>query len=79
MKNLLVVLLLLLKLMTQEVLAQPIRLYAAAGVKSPIENILEAFERQTGQRFELNFDTAGAAQAQYLADPRPKKELSSLN
>ena len=70
MKNLLFVLLLLLKLMSQEVLAQPIRLYAAAGVKSPIENILEAFERQTEQRFELNFDTAGAAQAQYLADPR---------
>ena len=69
MKNILFVVCCLLNLISQELFAQPIRLYAAAGVKSPIENILETFEQQTGQRFELSFDTAGAAQAQYLADP----------
>ena len=47
---------------------QGIALYAAAGVKSPIENILEAFSKESGQSFDLHFDTAGAAQKQFLAD-----------
>jgi molybdate transport system substrate-binding protein len=50
--------------------AQGIPLYAAAGVKSPVEHILQAFSKETGLQFELHFDTAGAAQVQFLADPR---------
>ena len=69
MKSVLFMVCCLLNLMPQDLFAQPIRLYAAAGVKSPIENILATFEQQSGQHFELSFDTAGAAQAQYLADP----------
>ena len=50
--------------------AQGIPLYAAAGVKSPVEHILQAFSKETKLQFDLHFDTAGAAQAQFLADPK---------
>ncbi len=72
MKKLLCTLSLLSMVVGHSVHAQALGLYAAAGVKSPIENILEIFSKQSGSHFELHFDTAGAAQAQYLADPLAK-------
>jgi molybdate transport system substrate-binding protein len=50
-------------------LADDLKLYAAAGVKSPVERMAADFEKNTGQKVTLIFDTAGAAQQKFLADP----------
>ena len=50
-------------------LADELKLYAAAGVKSPVERMAADFEKSTGQKITLLFDTAGAAQTKFLADP----------
>jgi molybdate transport system substrate-binding protein len=49
--------------------AEGLTLYAAAGVKSPVEQMAKDFERSTGQKINLVFDTAGAAEQRFLADP----------
>jgi molybdate transport system substrate-binding protein len=49
--------------------AADMRLYAAAGVKAPLEQIARDFEAATGQRIMLLFDTAGAAEQRFIADP----------
>jgi molybdate transport system substrate-binding protein len=48
--------------------AEELTLYAAAGVKSPVEQMARDFEQSTGQRINLVFDTAGAAEQRFLAD-----------
>jgi molybdate transport system substrate-binding protein len=50
--------------------ADELTLYAAAGVKSPVERMAEDFEKSSGQKITLIFDTAGAAQQKFLADPK---------
>lgn len=49
--------------------AENLILYAAAGVKSPVEQMAKDFEQSTGQKINLVFDTAGAAEQRFLADP----------
>jgi molybdate transport system substrate-binding protein len=49
--------------------AAEMRLYAAAGVKAPLEQIASDFEAATGHRITLLFDTAGAAEQRFIADP----------
>jgi molybdate transport system substrate-binding protein len=49
--------------------ADDLKLYAAAGVKSPVERMAADFEKSSGQKIALSFDTAGAAQQKFLADP----------
>jgi molybdate transport system substrate-binding protein len=51
-------------------LADDLKLYAAAGVKSPVERMAADFEKSSGQKITLIFDTAGAAQQRFLADPQ---------
>jgi molybdate transport system substrate-binding protein len=48
--------------------AQDMRLYAAAGVKAPLEAIARHYEATSGQRLLLVFDTAGAAEQRFIAD-----------
>ncbi|MDB5755159.1 MAG: hypothetical protein JWR56_1587, partial [Massilia sp.] len=48
--------------------AEELKLYAAAGVKSPVEQMARDFEKSTGQKITLVFDTAGAAEQKFLAD-----------
>jgi molybdate transport system substrate-binding protein len=48
--------------------AEELRLYAAAGVKAPVEQMAADFERSTGHKIALVFDTAGAAEQRFLAD-----------
>ena len=43
-------------------------LYAAAGVKAPIEQVARDFHAASGHTVRLVFDTAGAAEKQFLAD-----------
>ncbi len=53
----------------QTSLASDLRLYAAAGVKTPIQAIKQQFEQSSGLTLICDFDTAGAAQAKFLQDP----------
>lgn len=48
--------------------AEELRMYAAAGVKAPLMELAAEFERNTGQKIALVFDTAGGAEQQFLAD-----------
>ena len=49
-------------------LAADMRLYAAAGVKAPLEEIARHYQQTSGQRVLLVFDTAGAAERRFIAD-----------
>jgi molybdate transport system substrate-binding protein len=48
--------------------AADLKLYAAAGVKAPVTQMARDFEQSTGWKITLVFDTAGAAERQFLAD-----------
>ena len=48
--------------------AEDMRLYAAAGVKAPLEEIARDYQQASGQRVRLVFDTAGAAEQRFIAD-----------
>lgn len=50
--------------------AQSFKLYAAAGVKLPMQALAQRFEADTGRSVELDFDTAGAAQEKFQKDPQ---------
>lgn len=47
--------------------AETILFFAAAGVKAPAEVIIKQFEADTGHRVQRVYDTAGTAEAQFLA------------
>ncbi len=57
---------------------EPMRLYAAAGLKAPITDLAKDFEKSTGQKITLVFDTAGAAEQKFLADPGATFLLTTL-
>jgi molybdate transport system substrate-binding protein len=46
---------------------ETINFYAAAGVKVPAEEVISAFERQTGHSVVRLYDTAGAAEEKFVA------------
>lgn len=46
--------------------ADTVSLYAAAGVKAPAEEIIQAFEQRTSHQVLRHYDTAGAAEAQMM-------------
>ena len=52
------------------VFGQELTLYAAAGVKAPLTDLAAVFEKETGTKVSLKFDTAGAAEQQFHADPQ---------
>lgn len=45
-----------------------LRLYGAAGVKTPLIELAAEFEKASGQKIALVFDTAGTAERLFLAD-----------
>ncbi|WP_426115134.1 molybdate ABC transporter substrate-binding protein [Massilia sp. PWRC2] len=49
--------------------AEHLTLYAAAGVKAPVKDMARDFSAASGHTVKLVFDTAGAAEKQFLADP----------
>lgn len=55
--------------MASHVLADGLRVYAAAGVKAPLIELAAQFERDTRRQLALAFDTAGAALQRFLRDP----------
>ena len=58
---------LILSLCTVAAHSETINFYAAAGVKVPAEEIITAFERQTGHTVARLYDTAGAAEEKFVA------------
>ena len=55
-------------------LAQPaqgetVKIYAAAVVKTPLAAIAADFEKSTGNKVTVIYDTAGATEKRFLADP----------
>jgi molybdate transport system substrate-binding protein len=60
-------LLVLLTILVSAVQAETINFYAAAGVKVPAEEIIAAYERQTGHTVVRLYDTAGAAEEKFVA------------
>ncbi len=58
--------------------ADSVSLYAAAGVKAPSEEIIQAFEQRTGHQVMRRYDTAGAAEAQMIAKIKQGQSASSL-
>jgi len=51
------------------VFGQDLMLYAAAGVKAPMTDIVSRFKADSGINIMLVFDTAGAAETRFYADP----------
>lgn len=45
------------------------RLYAAAGIKLPLIELSQAYQTESGNLIINDFDTAGAAEKKFLADP----------
>jgi molybdate transport system substrate-binding protein len=58
--------------------ADTIGLYAAAGVKAPAEEIIQAFELQTGHKVTRLYDTAGEAEVRFVANAKSGGLQSSL-
>jgi molybdate transport system substrate-binding protein len=48
---------------------QGVKIYAAAVVKAPLTAIAEEYEKATGNKVTLFFDTAGATEKRFRADP----------
>ena len=49
--------------------AETVKVYAAAVVKEPLGAIAEDYEKATGNKVTLIFDTAGATEQRFRADP----------
>ena len=47
---------------------EELKIYAAAGVKAPFLTLAADYEKKTGHRITVVFDTAGATNKQFLAD-----------
>ena len=52
----------------QSIKGQEVRIYAAAVAKAPLTAMAADYERATGNKVTLIFDTAGATQKRFLAD-----------
>jgi len=55
---------------TSPAFGEELRLYAAAGVKSPLVEMAAKYEAATGHKVTCVFDTAGATEQRFRADPR---------
>jgi len=49
---------------------EELKVYAAAGVKVPFLKLATEYEARTGYRINVVFDTAGATNTRFLADPQ---------
>src|SRR5579884_2868143 len=49
--------------------AENVKVYAAAVVKEPLTAIASGYEKATGNKVTLIFDTAGATEQRFRADP----------
>jgi molybdate transport system substrate-binding protein len=61
--------LLLTLVLTSPAFGEELRVYAAAGVKAPLLKMAEEYEAATGHKVICVFDTAGATEQRFRADP----------
>lgn len=54
---------------TSPAFGEELKMYAAAGVKSPLVEMAAKYEAATGHKVICVFDTAGAAEQRFRADP----------
>jgi molybdate transport system substrate-binding protein len=54
---------------TTPLAAKEYRLYAAAGIKIPLIALSQTYQTESGHTIINDFDTAGAAEKKFLADP----------
>jgi molybdate transport system substrate-binding protein len=54
-------------------------LYAAAGVKLPLIELAQLYEKQKGTKVSLDFDTAGAAEKKFLENPQATILITTLD
>lgn len=64
-----VALLLLAALVAPPVMGENVKIYAAAVMKTPLTEMAADYEKETGNRVTLVFDTAGATAQKFQADP----------
>ncbi len=64
-----VTLLLLAALAVPPVMGENVKIYAAAVMKTPLTEMAAEYEKATGNRVTLVFDTAGATAQKFQADP----------
>jgi len=62
--------LLLFTLLSPSLLAEDLKVYAAAAFKSPLTDIAAQYERETGNKVRAVFDTAGATEQRFRDDPQ---------
>lgn len=58
--------------------AESISFFAAAGVKAPAEEIIQAFELQTGHKVKRLYDTAGEAEVRFVENAKGGGIQSSM-
>ena len=73
-----VVLLLLAALSVPPVTGDDVKIYAAAVAKAPLTAIAADYEKATGNRVTLIFDTAGAAAQKFQADPQASVLITNV-
>ncbi len=73
-----VLLLLLAALSAPPVMSENVRVYAAAVAKAPMTAIAADYEKATGNRVTLVFDTAGAAAQKFRADPEASLLITNV-
>jgi molybdate transport system substrate-binding protein len=49
--------------------SEPVKIYAAAVMKTPLTELAADYEKKTGRRITVVYDTAGAADQKFRADP----------
>jgi molybdate transport system substrate-binding protein len=54
---------------TSPAVGEEVKVYAAAAVKSPFVKLAEDYEKATGHKVVFVFDTAGATEQKFRADP----------
>jgi len=54
---------------TSHAFGEEVKVYAAAAVKSPFTKLAEEYEKRTGHTVVFVFDTAGATEQKFRADP----------
>lgn len=73
-----VVLLLLAALAAPPVMSENVTVYSAAVAKTPLTAIAADYEKATGNRVTLIFDTAGAAAQKFQADPQASVLITNV-
>jgi molybdate transport system substrate-binding protein len=59
-------------------MADTIAIYAAAAVKTPLTAIAGEYERRTGHRVTIVYDTAGATEQKFRADPQAALLITTM-